>query len=138
MIGSKYNAKFFNLRLFLFVFTITMSDKQIIPSKNANISKEMQMLYGFFNKNVMMLKDIYIQHRVDEGIGLLSLFLLKQNGEYEVKVGYMKRDVLPEELQKDLDHRVANNTTDIIYFYMNTVDEANLIETDIRDLGKKN
>lgn len=113
-----------------------MSNKQIIPSENAKISNEMQMLFGFFNKNVKMLKDIYIQHRVNEGIGLLSLFLLKKSGEYEVKVGYMKREDLPEELQKDLDYRVANNTTDIIYFYMNTEDEANLIETDIRDLGK--
>lgn len=115
-----------------------MSNKQIIPYQNVTASKDMQMLYGFFNKNTIMLKDIYIQHRVDEGIGLLSLFLVKTDENYDVKVGYMKKEVLPEELQKDLDNRIANNTTAIIYFYLNTMDEANLIETDIRDLGKKN
>ncbi len=78
-----------------------MSNKEIVSSNATNVSKEMQMLYGFFNKNTIMLKDIYVQHRVDEGIGLLSLFLLKIKDTYDVKVGYMKREQLPEELQKD-------------------------------------
>ena len=90
-----------------------MSDKQIVPVQTASVSKDMQMLYGFFNKNTLMLKDIYVQHRVDEGIGLLSLFLVKKGKTYDVKVGYMKREVLPEELKIDLDTRVKNNTTKI-------------------------
>ena len=113
-----------------------MSDKQIIPSEKNQISNEMQILYGFFNKNIVMLKDIYIQHRLDEGVGLLSLYLVKTNEQYDVKVGYIKRDILPEELQKDLDIRISKNTTNIIYFYINTLDEANIIETDIRDIKK--
>lgn len=112
-----------------------MSSASNKSSDNVIISEDMQILYGFFNKNINMLKDIYMQHRLEEGVGLLSLFLIKDT--LDVKAGYMRRDILPEELKKDLDNRIANNTSNIIYFYMNTPDEANMVETDIRDLGKK-
>jgi hypothetical protein len=95
----------------------------------------MEKLIGFFNSNIKTMKDIYLKHRLEEGNGILSLFLQKdENDNEEVKVGYMKYDILPHEMQVDLDNRIKNNTSDIIYFYLNSIDSANIVETDIRDI----
>ena len=108
--------------------------QQQTQQNTSEVSKDMQMLFGFFNKNIVMLKNMYIQHRLSEGKGLLSLFLVTQPS-HEVKVGYMKYNLLPPELKEDLNTRISNNTTDIIYFYFNTDSEAHLVETDIRNIG---
>ena len=106
--------------------------QQQTQQNTSEVSKDMQMLFGFFNKNIVMLKNMYIQHRLSEGKGLLSLFLVTQPS-HEVKVGYMKYNLLPPELKEVLNTRISNNTTDIIYFYFNTDSEAHLVETDIRN-----
>lgn len=95
----------------------------------------MEKLIGFFNSNIKTMKDIYLKHRIEEGNGILSLFLQQnENGNEEVKVGYMKYDILPKEMQTDLEERIKKNTSDIIYFYLNSLDSANIVETDIRDI----
>ena len=47
--------------------------QQQTQQNTSEVSKDMQMLFGFFNKNIVMLKNMYIQHRLSEGKGLLSL-----------------------------------------------------------------
>lgn len=96
-------------------------------------NQDINSLYGFFNKNIIMLKNIYLEHRLSEGNGILSLFLVKEPSP-EVKVGYIKYELLPPELKTDFDERLSRNTTDIIYFYLNTLNTAKMIETDIRDI----
>ena len=67
------------------------------------------------------------------GIGILSIFLQEEPTQ-EVKVGYLKYELLPEEMKKDLDERISKNNSNIIYFYLNTITSANIVETDIRDI----
>lgn len=93
----------------------------------------MNILFGFFNNNIVKMKNIYLEHRLNEGIGILSIFLQEEPIQ-EVKVGYLKYELLPDEMKKDLDERVSKNNSNIIYFYLNTINYANIVETDIRDI----
>lgn len=93
----------------------------------------MNILFGFFNNNIVKMKNIYLEHRLNEGLGILSIFL-QEEPKQEVKVGYLKYEMLPDEMKKDLDERISKNNSNIIYFYLNTINSANIVETDIRDI----
>lgn len=99
----------------------------------SNINDKMSILFGFFNNNILKMKDIYLHHRLNDGIGILSIFLQEEPIQ-EVKVGYLKHDILPDEMKKDLDERMSKNNSNIIYFYLNTINSATIVETDIRDI----
>ena len=96
-----------------------------------NNSNKMEQLFGFFNSNIVKLKDIYLHHRLQEGHGILSVLL---ENEKDIKVAYLSLDVLNDEMKKDITDRINRNNMNIIYFYLNTMDDARIIETDIRDI----
>lgn len=96
-----------------------------------NTSNKMEQLFGFFNSNIVKLKDIYLHHRLQEGHGILSVLL---ENDKDIKVAYLALDVLNDEMKKDITDRINRNNMNIIYFYLNTMDDARMIETDIRDI----
>ena len=96
-----------------------------------NTSNKMEQLFGFLNSNIVKLKDIYLHHRLQEGHGVLSILL---ENEKDIKVAYLALDVLNDEMKKDVTDRINRNNMNIIYFYLNTMDDARMIETDIRDI----
>ena len=91
----------------------------------------MQKLFGFFNSNIIKLKDIYLHHRLQEGHGILSVLL---ENDKDIKVAYLALNILDDEMKNDIIDRINKNNMNIIYFYLNTMDEARIIETDIRDI----
>ena len=94
-------------------------------------TNKMEQLFGFFNSNIVKLKDIYLHHRLQEGHGVLSVLL---ENDKDIKVAYLALDVLNDEMKKDVTDRINRNNMNIIYFYLNTMDDARMIETDIRDI----
>ena len=94
-------------------------------------SNNMEKLFGFFNSNIIKLKDIYLHHRLQEGHGVLSVFL---ENEKDIKVAYLALDILNDDMKKDIIDRVNRNNMNIIYFYLNTMDDARMIETDNKDI----
>ena len=100
-------------------------------SNSTNNSSNIEKLFGFFNSNIVKLKDIYLHHRLQEGHGVLSILL---ENDKDIKVAYLSLDVLNEEMKKDIIERINKNNMNIIYFYLNTMDDARLVETDIRDI----
>jgi hypothetical protein len=96
-----------------------------------NTSTKMEQLFGFFNSNIVKLKDIYLHHRLQEGHGVLSVLL---ENDKDIKVAYLALDVLNDEMKKDVTDRINRNNMNIIYFYLNTMNDARMIETDIRDI----
>jgi hypothetical protein len=94
-------------------------------------SNKMEQLFGFFNSNIVNLKDIYLHHRLQEGHGILSILL---ENDKDIKVAYLTLDVLNDEMKQDITDRINRNNINIIYFYLNTMDDARVIETDIRDI----
>mgnify|MGYP001279303843 CR=1 FL=1 len=92
---------------------------------------KIEQLMGFFNSNIVKLKDIYLHHRLQEGHGVLSIFL---ENEKDIKVAYLALEILEDEMKKDIIDRINKNNMNIIYFYLNTLDDARIVETDIRDI----
>ena len=92
---------------------------------------KIEQLMGFFNTNIVKLKDIYLHHRLQEGHGVLSIFL---ENDKDIKVAYLALDILDKEMRDDIVERINKNNMNIIYFYLNTIDDAKLVETDIRDI----
>lgn len=97
----------------------------------SNTTTNMEKLFGFFNANIVKLKDIYLHHRLQEGHGILSILL---ENDKDIKVAYLALEVLSDEMKNDIINRINKNNMNIIYFYLNTMDEARIIETDIRDI----
>ena len=85
-------------------------------------------------KAISPLKDIYLHHRLQEGHGILSILL---ENEKDIKVSYLALDVLNEEMKTDIIDRINKNNMNIVYFYLNTIDDARLVETDIRDIKNR-
>jgi len=97
----------------------------------SNQPKQIEQLMGFFNSNIIKLKEIYLHHRTQEGHGVLSILL---ENDKDIRVSYLALDILTDEMKKDIIDRVNNNNVNIIYFYLNTMDDARIVETDIRDI----
>ena len=96
-----------------------------------NQPNQIEQLMGFFNSNIVKLKDIYLHHRIQEGHGVLSILL---ENDKDIKVAFLALDILTDEMKKDIIDRINNNNENIIYFYFNTMDDAKIVETDIRNI----
>ena len=94
-------------------------------------SIKMKQLISFFNNNIVKMKDIFLHHRLQEGHGVLSILL---ENDKDIKVAYLALDILNDEMKKDIVDRINKNNVNIIYFYLNTDDDARIVETDIRDI----
>jgi hypothetical protein len=94
-------------------------------------SIKMKQLISFFNNNIVKMKEIFLHHRLQEGHGVLSILL---ENDKDIKVAYLALDILNDEMKKDIVDRINKNNVNIIYFYLNTDDDARIVETDIRDI----
>lgn len=91
-------------------------------------------LLAFVNGNTGALCNIYKDEYLANGPGLLFIYYeLDDNGRGEVKVSFITRGELDMGILADYDNRVANNSSDIIYFFIHTPEQSSFIELDIRD-----
>jgi len=88
-------------------------------------------LLAFVNGNTTALCNIYKDERLLGGEGLLFIYYEPDSGE--VKVCFITRDQLESNILADYDARVANNSSDIIYFFIHAPEQSSFIELDIRD-----
>ena len=91
-------------------------------------------LLAFVNGNTGTLCNIYKDECLAKGPGLLFIYYEPDdNGRSEVKVSFITRNQLDTCISADYDNRVANNTSDIIYFFIHAPEQSSFIELDIRD-----
>lgn len=93
-----------------------------------------QLMLNFIDKNKQEIAKIYQIHAEQDGSGIIVLDYIEQDDKYNINVIFVKRDVLPNEILSKVNDRSKENNSHIIYIYMITPFEEQLIELDFRDL----
>jgi len=93
-----------------------------------------QLILNFIDKNKQEIAKIYQTHAEQNGSGIIVLDYLEEDNKANINVIFVKRDSLPDEILTQVNERSKENNSHIIYMYMITPFEEQLIEVDFRDL----
>ena len=103
----------------------------------SNYTNEEQLKYrniilNFVDKNKGEIAKIYQTHVEQDGTGMIVLDFIEQ--ESNINVIFVKKEAIPENILEKINERSLQNHSSVIYMYMITPFEEQLIELDFRDL----
>lgn len=97
--------------------------------------KYRNIILNFVDKNKTEIAKIYQTHAEQDGAGMIVLdYVEQENGETNINVIFVKKEAIPENILEKINERSLQNHSNVIYMYMITPFEEQLIEMDFRDL----
>ena len=90
------------------------------------------VLLNFINNRITMLCEVYIKERAKKGMGILMVSPSPSDNN-NVNVAYISLEEMNDDMLLDINTRMSRNSSDIIYFYVCTIEQSSMIELDIRD-----
>lgn len=100
-----------------------------------NIDYYRKATLTFINIHKKELISIYLQHKQNDGNGVLGLNLIDMQQKNNIDVAFLPNSILSTDLLTILDERITfNNNDDIIYMLMISPYEEKIIEIDIKSL----
>lgn len=97
-------------------------------------TKYRNIILNFLDKNKQEISKIYQTHAEQDGAGMIVLDYIEQNSETNINVIFVKKEAIPDNILEKINERSLQNHTSVIYIYMITPCEEQLIEIDFRDL----
>ena len=101
--------------------------------QNQIVDKYRSISLKFIDSNKHNLIQIYLEHSKKDGDGVISI-KLNDDTKIIIDVAFIPMILLPINLIEKINFRKSENNNNIIYFFLNTPVEEQIIEIDIRNL----
>ena len=100
------------------------------------IDKYRNVSLRFIETNKNNLINIYLQHSKEDSEGVLVINISDFESNNKVEVSFVPLDILTKQFADKISERKLHNDSNIIYLFLITPVEEQIVEIDIRTLTK--